>query len=217
MKAMRETGNFYAPAKRLPTASAMPGTTLGIIPLKAFEGKGTLYDTPGVFLHHRLNSLLGPEELTSLRLGNSLRRYAPKPTIDEKEFGSFEGMTLIYGDYVRVDVLRATPSVSFTFFGPKSMKVELIETSRMAAIIERTQTTEEKDAGMEGGLRVLDTPELSSLQGEMGSIADLSVSGMGGWIAVNKDYRKDDAVVELRLWGPPGLEFFVRKPMPVGP
>ena len=33
--------------------------TPGIIPLKAFEGKGTLYDTPGVFLHHRMNSILG--------------------------------------------------------------------------------------------------------------------------------------------------------------
>ena len=37
----------------------MPGTTLGVIPLNAFENKGVLYDTPGVFLHHRLNSILG--------------------------------------------------------------------------------------------------------------------------------------------------------------
>ena len=55
LRAMREGGNFGVPGKRLPTASAMPGTTLGVIPLRAFEGKGTLYDTPGVFLHHRMN------------------------------------------------------------------------------------------------------------------------------------------------------------------
>ena len=36
LKSMRELGNFGVPAKRLPTASAMPGTTLGIIQLRAF-------------------------------------------------------------------------------------------------------------------------------------------------------------------------------------
>ena len=52
LKAMREEGNFGVPAKRLPTASAMPGTTLGVIPLRAFEGKGVLYDGANGYLAH---------------------------------------------------------------------------------------------------------------------------------------------------------------------
>ncbi len=46
-----EGANFDAAAmssgKYLPVESAMPGTTLGLIPLQAFESGGTLYDTPG--------------------------------------------------------------------------------------------------------------------------------------------------------------------------
>lgn len=46
-----ESVNFDAAAmssgKYLPVESAMPGTTLGLIPLQAFESGGTLYDTPG--------------------------------------------------------------------------------------------------------------------------------------------------------------------------
>lgn len=40
-------GNFdaaaMASARHLPVESAMPGTTLGLIPLQAFETGGTLY------------------------------------------------------------------------------------------------------------------------------------------------------------------------------
>jgi nitric-oxide synthase len=46
-----ESANYDAGAmssgKHLPVESAMPGTTLGLIPLQAFESGGTLYDTPG--------------------------------------------------------------------------------------------------------------------------------------------------------------------------
>ncbi len=42
-----ESANFDAAArgsaKRAPVESAMPGTTLGLIPLQAFESGGTLY------------------------------------------------------------------------------------------------------------------------------------------------------------------------------
>lgn len=37
---MRATGNFAAQDRRLPVASPMPGTTLGVIKIDAFEGKG---------------------------------------------------------------------------------------------------------------------------------------------------------------------------------
>ena len=77
LKSMRELGNFGVPAKRLPTASAMPGTTLGIIPLRAFEGRGTLYDTPGVFLHHRMNSILPGEDIKRFKLGAAWSGTSP--------------------------------------------------------------------------------------------------------------------------------------------
>ncbi len=46
-------GNFdaaaAASARHLPVESAMPGTTLGLIPLQAFESGGTLYGAAALF------------------------------------------------------------------------------------------------------------------------------------------------------------------------
>eukprot|EP00899_Mesostigma_viride_P029182 jgi/Mesvir1/9449/Mv17839-RA.1 len=53
-----------AAAKKGPVTSSVPGTTLGEIPIDAFaSGGGTLFDTPGVHLHHQVASLLFPDEL----------------------------------------------------------------------------------------------------------------------------------------------------------
>ena len=134
LKAMREEGNFGVPAKRLPTASAMPGTTLGVIPLRAFEGKGALYDTPGVFLHHRLNSILSGDDLKRFGLGGSLRRFEPKPRVgDETEdrANGFAGLSLLWGPLLRVDVVAATPDAGLVFFGPKGMRVTVVETESL--------------------------------------------------------------------------------------
>lgn len=134
LKAMREEGNFGVPAKRLPTASAMPGTTLGVIPLRAFEGKGALYDTPGVFLHHRLNSILSGDDLKRFGLGGSLRRFEPKPRVgDETEdrADGFAGLSLLWGPLLRVDVVAATPDAGLVFFGPKGMRVTVVETESL--------------------------------------------------------------------------------------
>ena len=134
LKAMREEGNFGVPAKRLPTASAMPGTTLGVIPLRAFEGKGALYDTPGVFLHHRLNSILSGDDLKRFGLGGSLRRFEPKPRVgDETEdrANGFAGLSLLWGPLLRVDVVAATPDAGLIFFGPKGMRVTVVETESL--------------------------------------------------------------------------------------
>ena len=134
LKAMREEGNFGVPAKRLPTASAMPGTTLGVIPLRAFEGKGALYDTPGVFLHHRLNSILSGDDLKRFGLGGSLRRFEQKPRVgDETEdrANGFAGLSLLWGPLLRVDVVAATPNAGLVFFGPKGMRVTVVETESL--------------------------------------------------------------------------------------
>ena len=133
LKSMRELGNFGVPAKRLPTASAMPGTTLGMIPLRAFEGRGVLYDTPGVFLHHRMNSILAGEDIKRFRLGGSLVRYAPRPRCedDASDRADFAGLTLLWGPLIRVDILLATPAAGLVFYGPKGMRVTVVETSKL--------------------------------------------------------------------------------------
>lgn len=134
LKAMREEGNFGVPNKRLPTASAMPGTTLGVIPLRAFEGKGVLYDTPGVFLHHRLNSILSGHDIKRFGLGASLKRFEPRPRVgDETEDRAcgFEGLSLLWGPLLRVDVVDASRDARLVFFGPKGMRVTVVETASL--------------------------------------------------------------------------------------
>ncbi|GFR50774.1 hypothetical protein Agub_g13039 [Astrephomene gubernaculifera] len=61
----------------LPVESAMPGTTLGLIPLRAFSGGGTLFDTPGVHLHHRIPHMLTPAELKLLHPRRRLSVLVP--------------------------------------------------------------------------------------------------------------------------------------------
>ncbi|CAI5504046.1 unnamed protein product [Closterium sp. Naga37s-1] len=64
-----------AARRRRPVASAMPGTTLGPICLKAFSGGGDLYDTPGVHLHHRMAAMLHPWDLHHLGPKRRLRSF----------------------------------------------------------------------------------------------------------------------------------------------
>jgi nitric-oxide synthase len=105
-----------------------------VIPLRAFEGKGALYDTPGVFLHHRLNSILSGDDLKRFGLGGSLRRFEPKPRVgDETEdrADGFAGLSLLWGPLLRVDVVAATPDAGLVFFGPKGMRVTVVETESL--------------------------------------------------------------------------------------
>ncbi|KAJ7532244.1 hypothetical protein O6H91_14G079500 [Diphasiastrum complanatum] len=55
-----------AAQKYKPIQSAMPGTTIGIIPINAFSGGGSLIDTPGVHLHHRIQTAVEPKDLPLL-------------------------------------------------------------------------------------------------------------------------------------------------------
>ncbi|GIL50128.1 hypothetical protein Vafri_6427 [Volvox africanus] len=63
--------------KYLPVESAMPGTTLGLIPLRAFSSGGILFDTPGVHLHHRIPHMLSPTELKLLHPRRRLAAFVP--------------------------------------------------------------------------------------------------------------------------------------------
>ena len=295
LKAMREGGNYGVPGKRLPTASAMPGTTLGVIPLRAFEGRGVMYDTPGVFLHHRMNSILSGEDIKRFKLGNSLKKYAPPPRVEGEETDreSFAGLSLLWGALLRVDITEATANANLTFYGPKGMRVAVVETASLpdpealeaAADLEReahrAANREGAEEGAEDGAedatplapsamaaveaaraenlrspalvtpygdaadpeaddillpgtsaeyetardetsvfhqRLVREARFDSREGEdgYGALADLSVSGMNGWIRVSRTSRRDDCAVRVKVWGPRGLEVFVREPMPIG-
>jgi len=206
MDELRSAGNYFAPSKRLPVASAMPGTTLGVIPLKAFEGKGVLFDTPGVFLHHRLNSLLSAEELSEMRLGSSLKKFVP-PTPECAEppgFASFQGYSLCWDSFLRVDVLECPPNVTFAFYGPKSLRIDIVKTSD----VPKTMPGQE-EAALRLANEVDFVPPMNGAD-----LLDLSVSGLGGWIRIQRTSARGDGVIRARVYGLRGLEVFVRDVMP---
>jgi nitric-oxide synthase len=117
LAAMRAQGDLAAPDKRLPLASPMPGTTLGVIPLRAFRGEGTLFDTPGVVLHHRINGMLDAEDL-----GRLVQRAAVRPR-EAREAEELEGAAVFWEALVRVDVLEAPPGTRLVFWGPEGARV----------------------------------------------------------------------------------------------
>jgi nitric-oxide synthase len=136
-----EGGNFDAAAlahgARLPVESAMPGTTLGLIALRAFESGGTLYDTPGVHLHHRVPHLLSPDELRLLHPRRALAPYVCAVAADSSGGGGGDPgasssspsssssplASYVWGGLVRVDVLSAPDDASLAFYGPAAMRV----------------------------------------------------------------------------------------------
>jgi hypothetical protein len=46
-----------------------------------------------------------------------------------------------------------------------------------------------------------------------GSLADIAISGLPGWISVLSPGVRGE--IQMRIWAPVGVEVFVRPPMPV--
>lgn len=225
LASMRQRGDLAAPTRRLPVASLLPGTTLGVIPLRAFGGEGTLYDTPGVVLHHRVNGMLDGPDLAALapRLPLQLRE-ARAPGEEE-----LQGCAVFWEGLARVDVLQAPRGTRLLFWGPS-------ERARVAALpLDRAEAGETPWAGAEGGdgvgtaavaarggLRVARELELAAGL-RLAPIADVVVSGMGGWMTVvaggggRGGVATGPPLVKLRVWAPKGAEIFIRPPMPVQP
>ncbi|CAD7697733.1 unnamed protein product [Ostreobium quekettii] len=121
--AARSFGRF------LPTESEMPGTTLGIIPLQAFSTGGTLYDTPGVHLFHRVPHILSPGDVRRLHPRKKLRPYVPPTPLticsgtrvfdDESPVSA----TYLWGTLARIDVVEAPRDTTLVFYGPQVLKV----------------------------------------------------------------------------------------------
>lgn len=73
-----------AALRHMPIQSAMPGTTLGPIEIEAFSGGGSLFDTPGIHVHHRMAAVVPPEDLPFLAPRRRLRGYPVSQLISER-------------------------------------------------------------------------------------------------------------------------------------
>eukprot|EP00898_Chlorokybus_atmophyticus_P005502 jgi/Chlat1/5953/Chrsp4S06266 len=193
-----------AASKRQPVQSAMPGTTLGPIAIDAFGTGSKLYDTPGLHLHHRLATALTVDELQFL---------VPRGRFAGVSVGdNLAGTTYLWSGVVRVDVIKAPPSVELTFFGPDALPIKNEEGG--------TTLVPPLGPSRYSSLSISPVRDVSLLLPEVSNApaADVAISGLG-WIRVGsvrsgRDRRVDNEVV-LRVWAPKGVEVFLREPMPV--
>uniref|UniRef100_A0A061RY59 Nitric-oxide synthase, plant n=1 Tax=Tetraselmis sp. GSL018 TaxID=582737 RepID=A0A061RY59_9CHLO len=228
-------------ARRAPTESAMPGTTLSKIPLRCFASGGSLYDTPGLHIHHRLPHLLTPDELKEIHPRRRLTAYLAPPV--ETAPGASEGSaTYLWGGLVRIDVVDA--GTQLAFYGPPVMKAYALPLLGPEDEIDVCDGSDDEPAGREGapgvadegadyeemeggdeplfgvastkrrgGLRLARTLELKTT-GRIEAVCDLAVSGLAGWVSVVGTNRRSRSIA-IRVFVPPGVEVFMRPPMPV--
>ncbi|KAK3239253.1 hypothetical protein CYMTET_50804 [Cymbomonas tetramitiformis] len=206
-----------AAARRLPTASAMPGTTLGVIPISAFGNtKSKLWDTPGVLIHHRLSALLKEDELKQLSPWRKLRPFVPAPLPEDGTGASYQ-----WGAVMRVDVMEAPQNFRLAFIGPQSARVHTFPGPPSDDALPLPEVGTEGALGAatvaeRGGLEVAREITLEATGAANVPLADIVLSGLGGWVTVFATQDRSEAsVVRLRVWAPRGLEVFLRPPMPV--
>eukprot|EP01025_Chloroclados_australasicus_P049716 TRINITY_DN567_c2_g1_i1.p1 TRINITY_DN567_c2_g1~~TRINITY_DN567_c2_g1_i1.p1 ORF type:complete len:487 (-),score=53.01 TRINITY_DN567_c2_g1_i1:340-1800(-) len=211
--------NLFDPAaaqssRHLPVESAMPGTTLGMIPLQAFASGGILYDTPGVHLSHRLIHYLLPEDLKELQLRKKVVQYVAPSPIEAEE----KAVTYLWGAVVRVDVEKCTEDVQFVFQGPNVMKVFTVplmsqdETIQAEDVEDKSTFFGISSVGSLGGLRIQKEIEIES-EGTSDKLIDIAISGLAGWITVWEGRKKGK--IKLKVWAPKGVQIYSRPPFPV--
>lgn len=224
-------------SKRLPVESSMPGTTLSSIPLKVFQSGETLYDTPGLHMHHRLPHILTPEENKMLHPKRRLRACTPDgPNTTSSEYHT----CYCWGALVRIHIVRCPENTSVTFYGPSdTLRVIPLDfsTKALTSLVQKSDQGEKKTAeyAMEnefgaasvssrGGLRIAKKAVLNvnTARAEpipsTGAIpvADIAISGIPGWVAVScpSDVRMNHQI-HVVIEAPVGIEAFIRPPMPL--
>ena len=175
------SANYDVGAARIrhkPVASDMPGTTLGVIPLRAFESGGVLYDTPGLHLEHRLIHMMVPSEVKAVLPRRPLSPYIAKTPasllfeslaaredeggedfdhldemLDRSEGSGGASATYLWGDVARIDVTSCPMSTHLVFTGTKSMRVEALPLCQDDPSDDPSDhSEEEEDIGVLGGL-----------------------------------------------------------------
>lgn len=203
MKSRQFDPSAIQKSKRLPVESAMPGTTLKLIPLEVFSSGGVLYDTPGLHIHHRMPHLLTPEENKEFNLRKKLNGYAVSLHNDVNDDGANGVLRAYYswGNVAHVEIKACPEGTQLVFYGPPILRVvEKKSTAgeeQMASIPVDAKQVQHQCFGegsiqARGGLRkartvVLDIPKRKSSHysdTEMVSLCDIAVSGVPGWISV---------------------------------
>lgn len=147
--------------------------------------------------------------------------------------------TYIWGALLRIDVLEAPVDTRFVFFGTGQLQVYACRLIREDELLEFEETgqfgAEEKAArgnsagagvpgwhlndestfaaasvAARGGLRVARMAEIPT-QDYMMTVADVTISGMPGWVSV---VSGSQGRVRLRVWAPKGVEVHLRPPIP---
>ncbi len=225
--------------KHLPVESAMPGTTLKTIPLQVFSSGGTLFDTPGLHLHHRIPHILTPEENKELHPRKRLRAHIPPPPAELVLLNGGGGGSPIasysWGGLGRIDVVSCPPETQLVFYGPTALKVQQSVRSTTSSpspeppsplgVEEAGENNNTKEGGFRfgaesvasrGGLRMAREVEMTVDGDYFESIGDIALSGIPGWISVLAGPRnRSQSRVHLQIWAPVGCEVFVRPPLPV--
>jgi nitric-oxide synthase, plant len=213
-----------AVGRRLPMEAALPGTTLGRIPLRAFAaGGGRLVDTPGLHLHHRLVHALAPTEVAALQPRKALRPwFGTDPSLLGTDGAGMGAGTYAWGGLARFDVRGAPPGTRLIFYGPPALRVGAcpltsgpLNDAALDALAgggDGAPAFGRASVAARGGLRPARTAALR------GRAVDVAVSGLPGWLAIRPpagDTGPDAlAGIEIRVWAPVGVEVFLRDPLP---
>lgn len=231
LSAMREGGDLRAPTRRLPTTSAMPGTTLNTVRVHSFDDGAELVDTPGVCLHHRIHHLLMPEDVSALRVHAPLRTRSISPpkhvddavtaesntwafTDDDTDETSdkltgLQHHSVCMGALVRVDIVQAPANIRLVAVLPPGVDTTLHE-----------HDSECDGLGREiimsvGGLLAKHRVELHA-DDIRRNLADICPSGLGGWLTIwAGGSTLDDGKIILDVHVPRGIEVFQRNAIPI--
>ncbi|XP_059304982.1 putative nitric oxide synthase [Lycium ferocissimum] len=220
--------------KYKPIQSAVPGTTLGPIPIDAFLSGGKLYDTPGVHLHHRQAAVIHAEDLPTLAPQSRLRGQAfsssalnlDSQIADRVRSSGLNGLSIFWGGLVRIDVLKVLPETCLTFYGPKALQIHIVPTEEANEFYQKelgvllTPPTGKEKAEDWMGLETKRQLQIKYEDIERPT-CDVAVSGLG-WFSVvpagKSNPVSEVAAGELTfvVHVPKPVEIFVRPPMPVG-
>ncbi|XP_051114750.1 putative nitric oxide synthase [Andrographis paniculata] len=225
-----------AARKYKPIQSAVPGTTLGPIPIEAFLGGGKLYDTPGVHLHHRQAAVIHSEDLPALAPQSRLRGQSfPNPhvnldnsMVEQIRSDGMVGFSVFWGGLVRVDVIRALPETRLTFYGPKALQLHVVPTREADEFYRKevgsilTPPTGIQKLDSWAGLETKRELQIKYHDRERPS-CDVAISGLG-WICIEPFPGSAEATAAAESGGeisitvhvPKPVEIFVRPPLPVG-
>ena len=217
-------------SKRLPVESSMPGTTLSSIPLDVFQSGGTLYDTPGLHIHHRLPHILTPDENKALHPRKRLNGFiAPSPgnVCDARD----EHACYSWGGLVRIHILSCPDDTVLTFFGPGDVlrvQAQPFSTRLLKEFMdpdrEMKKTAEcaadgefgAASVAFRGGLRIVKKANVKVPTGDgRQGVADVAISGIPGWVRIDSSgSSRGTPTISIVVEAPVGIEAFIRPPMP---